>query len=169
MKLLDDLRTDTERYRGRGGWARQLGFWVGAAQRLGASFHGIRHAPLRLPLLAGYKVAVLPFQVFCKVELPARTPIGAGLFLPHPHGIVMPHEVEIGGGCTLWSGVTLGLGPVPGVPRLGDGVTLMPGAKVLGGVEVGDGVVVGANAVVTKDVPAGVVIQSPAARVEPRT
>jgi serine O-acetyltransferase len=54
---------------------------------------------------------------------------------------------------------------VPGVPQLGADVTIHQGAKVLGGVRLGDGVVISANAVVTKDVPAGVVIQSPIPRV----
>jgi serine O-acetyltransferase len=80
----------------------------------------------------------------------------------------MPPTVEIGPGCTLHQGVTLGLGPKPGLPRLGRNVTVMPGARVLGGVTLGDGVEVGANAVVTKDVPAGVVVASPVPRVSPR-
>ena len=165
MSLLRDLRADVERYRDHGGWARSLGFWVGAAYRAGARLHRVRPAPVRVPLLAVYKVAVLPIQLFRKVEIPSRTPIGGGLCLPKPYGIVMPHEVQIGPRCTLHAGTTLGLGPIPGVPRLGADVTLHPGAKVLGGVTLGDGVVVGANAVVTKDVPAGVVIQSPIPRV----
>lgn len=165
MSLLGDLRADVERYRERGGWATSLGFWVGAAYRAGSRMHRVRSLPVRLPMLAVYKAAVLPIQLFRKVEIPARTPIGEGLCLPKPYGIVMPPNVRIGPRCTLHAGATLGLGPVPGVPRLGADVTIHAGAKVLGGVTLGDGVVVSANAVVTKDVPAGVVIQSPIPRV----
>ncbi len=165
MSLGSDLRADMDRYRELGGWRRRLGFWVGATYRVGAHLHRLRPRAARLPVLAGYKAAVLPFQLFRKVEISARTPIGEGLCMPHPYGIVMPPDVEIGPGCTLHAGTTLGLGPVPGVPKLGANVTLMPGAKVLGGVTLGDGVVVGANAVVTKDVPAGFEIRSPVPRV----
>jgi serine O-acetyltransferase len=163
------LRADMRRYGDRGGWYRNLGFWVGAAHRTGSALHRIGPAPMRIPLLAAYKVAVLPFQLFRKVELPARTPIGEGLLLPNPYAIILPPTVEIGPGCTIHQQVTLGLGPVPGVPRLGPNVRLMPGAKVLGGVTVGADVEVGANVVVTKDVPAGAVIASPVARVRPRS
>lgn len=165
MRLLRAIGADLARYRDLGGGHRRLGFWVGAAYRVGAALHATPSWALGVPLLAGYKALVLPIQLFRKVEIPARTPIGEGLCLPNPYGIVMPPTVEIGPGCTIHGSVTLGLGPVPGVPRLGRDVTLMPGAKVLGGVRVGDGVIVGANAVVTKDVPPGIVIQSPMPRV----
>jgi len=166
--MLRELRADMARYRGTGGWPGSLGFWVGATQRVGAAMYRVRPTPLRLSLLAGYKAVALPFQMFRKVEIPARTPVGEGLYLPNPYGIIMPHTVEIGPACTIHPGVTLGLGPVPGVPRLGRGVVLMPGAKVLGGVTLGDGVVVETNAVVTKDVPDGVTIASPVSRVRSR-
>ncbi len=166
--MIAALRADMERYRSAGGWQRNLGFYVGAVFRVGSALHRLPLGPARAPLLVAYKAAAAPLQLLRKVEIPARTPIGAGLHLPRPYDIVLPPTVEIGRGCTLHQGVTLGLGPIPGVPKLGDDVCLMPGARVLGGVKIGDGVVIGANAVVTKDVPAGVVIASPPGTVASR-
>ena len=107
------LRADALRYRGSGGWSQSLGFWVGFTYRGGAFFRNVRPAPLRLPLLTLYKLTVLPFQFFRKLEIPARVPIGPGLSLPNPYCIIVPDTVEIGSGCTIHQGVTLGLGPLP--------------------------------------------------------
>ena len=57
--------------------------------------------------------------------------------------------------CQLLHQVTLGTGPLPGVPRLGSHVFVGAGAKILGGVTIGDYAVIGANAVVIQDVPPG--------------
>jgi serine O-acetyltransferase len=83
--------------------------------------------------------------------------IGPGLRLSHSVGIVIGPEVRIGRNAIIYQGVTLGDGSRPGQPRVGDHVTIGAGALVLGGVTVGDGAVIGAGAVVTTDVPAGMV------------
>ena len=74
-------------------------------------------------------------------------------------GVVVGETAEIGDGCTIYQGVTLG-GTVlyKGAkrhPTLGRNVVVGAGAQVLGGFTVGDGAKVGSNAVVTKPVPAG--------------
>ena len=66
---------------------------------------------------------------------------------------------EIGSGCTIYHGVTLGgTSLYKGAkrhPTLGKNVIVGAGAQVLGGFTVGDGAKIGSNAVVTKPVPAG--------------
>jgi serine O-acetyltransferase len=163
------VRADAARYRDRGGCLKSLGFWVGFSHRAGSWIAGIRPAPLRFALAAGHRATVLTLQLCRNLEIPRTAPIGSGLCLPNPYGIVMPSAVEIGSGCTIYQGVTLGLGPLPGCPRLGNNVRLMPGSRILGGVTLGDGVEVGANAVVTQDLPAGTLFASPAARTHART
>ncbi len=85
--------------------------------------------------------------------------IGARVFIDHGMGVVIGETAEIGDGCTIYHGVTLG-----GValhkgakrhPTLGRDVVIGAGAKVLGGFVVGDGARVGSNAVLTKAVPPG--------------
>lgn len=83
--------------------------------------------------------------------------IGPGLVLQHGIGAVIVAE-KIGSGCWINQQVTLGVGPKPGFPILGDEVGVGAGAKVLGGVTVGDRARIGANAVVVKDVPPDVTV-----------
>jgi serine O-acetyltransferase len=155
-------------YRDFGGWHKSLGFWVTATYRFGSWAHGVGVPPVRVACLVAYKLAATPWRFFKHVSIPARTKIGEGLCLHHAHNIVMPPDVEIGSNCTLYHDVTLGLGPLPGVPRLGDNVTIFAGARVLGGVRIGDGAQIGANAVVIRDVEPGSVVSVPAARAIPK-
>jgi len=81
------------------------------------------------------------------------------VFLPHPLGIVIHCGTRIGDDVVIGHQVTLGGRDLTGeAPQIEDGVYIGAGAKILGGVRVGRGATIGANAVVTKDVPAGVVL-----------
>jgi len=93
------------------------------------------------------------------IEIHPGARIGNGVFFDHGMGIVIGETAEIGDGCTIYHGVTLGgTSLYKGAkrhPTLGRDVVVGAGAKVLGGFEVGDGAKIGSNAVVTKPVPAG--------------
>lgn len=93
------------------------------------------------------------------IEIHPGAVIGERVFFDHGMGIVIGETVEIGEGCTIYQGVTLGgTSLYKGTkrhPTLGRDVVVGAGAKVLGGFTVGDGAKVGSNAVVTKPVPAG--------------
>ncbi|MET0284584.1 MAG: serine acetyltransferase [Polyangiales bacterium] len=120
----------------------------------GAATGGVRGALQR-------KLAVLHHRFWSAVsgaELPLNTRrVEGGLMMPHPNGVVVHPDAEIGPNCLLFQQVTLGTGPREGVPKLGGSVEIGPGAKVLGGVTIGDFATIGANAVVIDDVPAGAV------------
>ena len=63
---------------------------------------------------------------------------------------------EVGDGCTIYQGVTLGgtsLQRTKRHPTLGRNVTVGSGAALIGAITVGDGAKIGANSVVVKDVP----------------
>ena len=83
--------------------------------------------------------------------------IGGGLLLPHPNGVVIHNDVEIGPNCLIFQQVTLGARHGR-VPRLGGHVDIGAGAKLLGGIVVGDDALIGANAVVLDDVPPGATV-----------
>jgi serine O-acetyltransferase len=108
------------------------------------------------PLLR--KLAVLRHRFWSVVtgaDIPLNSRLGGGLLLPHPNGVVVHPQVQIGPNCLLFQQVTLGMGTDGAVPSLGGHVDIGAGAKVLGGIHVGDHARVGANAVVLHDVPAG--------------
>lgn len=93
------------------------------------------------------------------IEIHPGAKIGDRVFFDHAMGVVVGETAEIGDGCTIYQGVTLGgTSLYKGAkrhPTLGRGVVVGAGAQVLGGFTVGDGAKVGSNAVVTKPVPAG--------------
>src|SRR3569832_1981748 len=93
------------------------------------------------------------------IEIHPGATIGRAVFIDHGMGVVIGETAEIGDGCTIYQGVTLGgTSLYKGAkrhPTLGRNVVVSAGAKVLGGFMVGDGAKIGSNAVVIKPVPAG--------------
>jgi len=117
-----------------------------------------RHAASANPLrrLAA-KLAVLRhcfWSVVTGADIPVNARIAGGLLLPHPNGVVIHPDAEVGPNCLIFQQVTLGTRN-GGVPRIGGHVDIGAGAKILGGVRIGNDALIGANAVVLKDVPAG--------------
>jgi serine O-acetyltransferase len=96
---------------------------------------------------------------FTGIEIHPGAKIGERVFFDHAMGVVVGETAEIGDGCTIYQGVTLGgTSLYKGAkrhPTLGKDVVVSAGAKVLGGFTVGDGARIGSNAVVIKPVPAG--------------
>ena len=94
-----------------------------------------RHAASRSPLAAlGRMAAVLRhrwWSIVTGADIPLNCRLGGGLLLPHPNGIVIHPQAEVGPNCLIFQQVTLGVGGRPGTPRIG------------------------ANAVVLDDVPSG--------------
>ena len=93
------------------------------------------------------------------IEIHPGAKLGERVFIDHGMGVVIGETAEIGDGCTIYHGVTLGgTSLYKGAkrhPTRGKDVVVGAGAKVRGGFTVGDGAKVGSNAVVTKPVPAG--------------
>jgi len=102
------------------------------------------------------------------IEIHPGATIGRRVFIDHGMGVVIGETAEIGDGCTLYHGVTLG-----GVswnkgkrhPTLGRNVVVGAGAKILGPFIVGEGAKVGSNSVVVKAVPAGATVVGIPARI----
>ena len=93
------------------------------------------------------------------IEIHPGAQIAGCVFIDHGMGVVIGETAEIGTGCTIYHGVTLGgTSLYKGAkrhPTLGKNVIVGAGAQVLGGFVVGDGAKIGSTAVVTKPVPAG--------------
>ena len=98
-------------------------------------------------------------RFFTGIEVHPGATIGRRVFIDHGMGVVIGETAEIGDGCTIYQGVTLGgTALIKGAkrhPTLGRDVIVGANAQVLGGFTVGDGARVGSGAVVVKPVPAG--------------
>src|SRR5437660_7235875 len=96
------------------------------------------------------------------IEIHPGAKVGRCVFIDHGMGVVIGETAEVGDGCTIYQGVTLGgtslYRGAKRHPTLGEGVVVGAGAKVLGGFKVGDGARIGSNAVVVKEVPAGATV-----------
>ena len=105
------------------------------------------------------------------IEIHPGAKLGERVFFDHAMGVVVGETAEIGDGCTIYQGVTLGgTSLYKGAkrhPTLGKDVVVSAGAKVLGGFVVGDGAKIGSNAVVIKPVPAGATAVGIPARIIP--
>ncbi|HEX7055159.1 MAG TPA: serine O-acetyltransferase [Burkholderiales bacterium] len=96
------------------------------------------------------------------IEIHPAAKIGSCVFIDHGMGVVIGETAEVGDGCTIYQGVTLGgttlYRGTKRHPTLGANVVVGAGAKILGGFTVGDGARIGSNAVVVKEVPAGATV-----------
>jgi serine O-acetyltransferase len=96
------------------------------------------------------------------IEIHPGAKIGSCVFIDHGMGVVIGETAEVGDGCTIYQGVTLGgtslYRGTKRHPTLGAGVVVGAGAKILGGFTVGDGAHIGSNAVVVKEVPPGATV-----------
>ena len=90
------------------------------------------------------------------IEIHPGATIGKGVFIDHGSGVVIGETTEIGDGCTIYQGATLGgTGKEKGKrhPTLGKNVLVGTGAKILGPFKVGDNSKIAANAVVLEEIP----------------
>lgn len=89
--------------------------------------------------------------------------IGGGLYFQHGFSTIVAAK-EIGENCKIFQQVTIGFDGDE-APVIGDCVTITAGAIVIGNVYVGDNSVVAAGAVVTRDVPANMIVAGVPAKV----
>ena len=141
-------------------WSReQRAHWWDPSRQLLGAIRDYSRARRRAGLVATLerKLAVVRhrfWSVVAGADIPLNAErLGGGLLLPHPQGVVIHPDAEIGPNCLLMQQVTLGTGPKPGVPKLGGHVDVGAGAKLLGGIVIGEHATIGANAVVISDVP----------------
>ncbi len=102
------------------------------------------------------------------IEIHPGAKIGRGILIDHGSGVVIGETAEVGDGCTLYQGVTLGgTGKDTGKrhPTLGKNVMVGSGAKILGPFKIGDGAKIASNAVVLQPLPEGATAVGVPARV----
>jgi serine O-acetyltransferase len=103
-----------------------------------------------------------------QVEIHPAATIGKGVFIDHGSGVVIGETAQVGDGCTIYQGVTLGgtsLSHGKRHPTLGRNVTIGVNSSVLGAIVLGDNAKVGGGSVVVKDVPPNATVVGVPARV----
>lgn len=119
-------------------------------------FHSLAHFlyKINLPLIPRIINTFARFLTGVDIHPGAR--ISAGIFIDHGHGVVIGETAEIGTGCLILQGVTLGgTGKETGKrhPTLKENVVVGAGAKILGNIIIEKNVRIGAGSVVLRDVP----------------
>lgn len=163
--VLADLRAPLERDPAARGWLDVVlsypGFHALVAHRL---IHPLHRAGI--PILPRFLANVARFLT--QVEIHPGATIGKGIFIDHGSGVVIGETSEVGDGCTIYQGVTLGgtsLSHGKRHPTLGRNVTIGVNSSVLGAIVVGDNAKVGGGSVVVKDVPANATVVGVPARI----
>jgi serine O-acetyltransferase len=129
--------------------------------------HRVIHPLYRagIPILPRWLANVSRF--FTQIEIHPAAKVGKGIFIDHGSGVVIGETAEIGDGCTIYQGVTLGgtsLSRGKRHPTLGRNVTIGVNSSVLGAIALGDNAKVGGGSVVVKDVPANATVVGVPAR-----
>ncbi len=142
------------------------GFRALAVYRFGVWRMSIRNKWLRAPFSLVYRMLFRRVRNVYGIEFPYSINAGRGIVIEHQGAIVVHGDVQMGDGCIIRQGVTLGnrdLNAPFDAPVLGRKVNIGAGAKILGSVRIGDHATIGANAVVLSDVPKnGVAVGIPA-------
>lgn len=92
--------------------------------------------------------------------------LGNGLYIPHFVGIVVGSTTEIGENCMIFPGVVFGAAYSPKRPnprgrrhpKCGDNCVFGANSCIIGDITIGNNVTIGAGAVVTQNIPDGVVV-----------
>jgi len=137
------------------------GFRAVAVHRFGVWRMTIRPKLLRAPFSVLYGICFRHCRNRYGIELPYSVKLGRNVVVEHQGAIVVHGACEIGDGCIIRQGCTLGLrrlDDLTAAPILGKDVHLGAGAVILGRIRLGNGVRVGANAVVLNDVPDGTTV-----------
>lgn len=163
--FLADLRAPLERDPAARGWLDVVlsypGFHALTAHRFNHSLY-----EAGVPILPRFFAHLTRF--FTGIEIHPAAKIGNGIFIDHGMGVVIGETSEIGDGCTIYQGVTLGgTSSSHGKrhPTLGRNVTVGVNAAVLGAIALGDNAKVGGGSVVVKDVPANATVVGVPARI----
>jgi serine O-acetyltransferase len=163
--ILADLRAPLRRDPAARGWLDVVLSYPGFHALVA---HRFIHALYRtgIPLLPRYLAHIVRFLT--GIEIHPGVKIGKGIFIDHGMGVVFGETSEIGDGCTIYQGVTLGgtsLSHGKRHPTLGRNVTVGVNSSVLGAIVLGDNAKVGGGSVVVKDVPANATVVGVPARI----
>jgi len=157
-QFLSDLRAPLERDPAATSWLEVVLAYPG--------FHALTaHRFVHRLYRAGFRVPARILSHFARfltgIEIHPGATIGQRVFIDHGLGVVIGETAEVGDGCTIYQGVTLGGTSTQRVkrhPTLEENVVVGANASVIGAIVVGKNARVGSGSVVVKDVPANATV-----------
>ena len=119
-----------------------------------------------LPLKLFYTLRLMRLSNRTKIQIPARTSIGEGLYIGHLGRVIIHPDAKLGKNINIATGVTIGMenrGKRKGVPHIGDNCWIGTNAVIVGNVKIGSDVLIAPLTYVNFDVPDhSIVIGNPA-------
>lgn len=146
---------------------------MGKEDMLNKIFYIKRHGMNKIFCIFGIKIKI-PIKNACCCFADYEMLCRQNVDFPHPIGIVIATNGEIGKNCVIYQNVTIGTKSkavekdINSYPKIGDNVIIYAGACVVGGIKIGNNVIIGANTVVTTDVPDNSLVVGNPARILPR-
>jgi|GEM_PF-584850 len=168
LGLRDDLVAHVSPDQRRGGWRGWTREGVGVVV-CSAGFHlmvlhRLSHVLVHRAGVVGRVAAAILFwwiRHFYGCSMAPTARLHGGVILPHPQGIVIGADAQVGPRAWIFQNVTIGGAPGKvGMPRVGIDARIYAGAVLTGPIHVGDLVMIGANAVVHRDVPARTLVRT---------
>ena len=114
-----------------------------------------------LPLKLFYMVRLLRMSYRTKIQIPARTTIGEGLYIGHLGRVIIHPDAKLGRNINIGTGVTIGMenrGKRKGVPEISDNCWIGTNAVIVGNVKIGSDVLIATLTYVNFDVPDHIVV-----------
>jgi serine acetyltransferase/GT2 family glycosyltransferase len=144
----------------------KIGFQIMAAYRLMRAFH-------RSVQALAAKATSRAIRHLYGADIHWEAELAPGVMVVHGMGMAISRAARVGPECILFQNVTLGIGTDPvsrrsGAPVVEANVHLGPGATLVGPITVGAGSKIMAGVVLSQSVPAGSLVEAPAAQVGPR-
>ena len=109
-----------------------------------------------LPLKIFYMLKLMHMSNRTKIQIPARTSIGEGLYIGHLGRIIINPDAVLGKNINIATGVTIGMenrGKRKGAPKISDNCWIGTNAVIVGNINIGSDVLIAPLTYVNFDVP----------------
>lgn len=109
-----------------------------------------------LPLKLFYMLRLMHLSNRTKIQIPARTSIGEGLYIGHLGRVIIHPDASLGKNINIDTGVTIGIenrGNRKGTPTISDNCWIGTNAVIVGNVKIGSDVLIAPLTYVNFDVP----------------
>jgi len=133
--------------------------------RLGSAAWQTRVPVVKQLLQVSYLIGLVFVRMYSGVQIPPETKIGPGLIILHFGGVIITRECEIGENCVLYHNVNIVTMKNRQGARIGANFYAGVGTTIIGDIVIEDDVTVGAGSVVTKSIPADVIVAGSPARI----